>query len=742
LVVGWASQPPDLTGSAELFNLVPGETALNGWVRIAADGTVTVAAPRADMGQGIGSTLAALVAEELDVPWERVRVEMPPQHAIYANTTMLTDGMAVLPEAGGGPWARLTRQLAANGVRQLGLIGTGGSSSVRGAWQPMRLAGAAARQLLIKAAARRWEVDAATCETSAGQVLHRSTSRSLTYGELAPSAARLSLSGAPQLRNPDQWRLIGKGFARIDVTAKVSGAAQFGIDVVQPHQLHAAVRLSPQPGGELLKLNAEAVLALPGIEAVVRVPGGVAVVAGEWWRASQALAQLDLEFTTPAEFRSDDELRKRYLELADHGAAQVHETRGDQRVAQAGPAAGSAQVIERDFHLPFLAHATMEPMNCMARVMDGRCEVWMGHQIPTLLRWFAARAADVPTDRVVFHPAPLGGGFGRRMEVDLVVQAVTIAAQLHGRPVKLIWTREDDLRHDVYRPMAVIRQRAAVDAAGRLLSWHARVVTPSVLKSIYQRILPIAASDRLPDKTAVDGATALPYAVNALRVEHVPAPAGLPVGFWRGVGHSINAFASEAMIDELGSSIGQDGLRFREQLLAGQSRHLAVLRAAAQEAGWDTPPPAGGGRGIALHACFGSIIAMVVEVVTGEGRLRVRRITAAVDCGQAIDPDTVRGQIEGGALFGLSAALYGRIHFVDGSVRESNFHDYPCLRMADTPTVGVTIVASPAAPIGGIGEVGVPPVAPALAAALFAATGQRQRELPLSLAHGAVPGER
>lgn len=734
LLIGWASQRPDLSGSAELFNLVPGETALNGWVRIAADGVTTLAIPRAEMGQGIGTALAALVAEELDLPWERVRIEFPAQARIYANTTMLVDGMSMLPAAQAGHWAEIVRQLAANGVRQLGLIGTGGSASVRDAWLPMRVAGATARDMLLRAAARQWQVEAATCSTAEGRVLHGASGRSAGYGDLAPLAARQGLRAPPPLREPGQWRLIGKERPRLDLPGKVSGSAQFGIDTQLPGMLHAAVRMAPQAGGVVSHLNPDAVLAEPGVVAVVRVPGGVAVVASRWWLAQQALARLEVAFTVPAERHDDASLLERYRTLAADGASQLHEQRGDAEAARQSPGGEGGQVIQRDFLLPFQAHATLEPMNCTARVADGRCEVWMGHQIPTLLRWFAAEAAGVSAEHVTFHPALLGGGFGRRAEIDLVVQAVTVAAHLPGRPVKLVWTRSDDLRHDCYRPMALVRQRVALDHRGVPQSWHIRVVTPSVMKSILSRLLPWAASDHMPDKTAVDGAIELPYAVPALRVEHVLAPAGLPVGIWRSVGHSINAFACEAMVDELAAAAHQDPLAFRETLLVGQPRHLAVLRTVAKAAGWSRPLPAGSGRGLALHACFGSIVAQVVEVgpdVTGA--LRVTRIVAAVDCGTAIDPGNVRAQVEGGILWGLSAALHTRIHLDDGMVRESNFHDFPCLRMADTPTVEVLIVNTPGAPIGGIGEVGVPPLAPALAAALFAATGRRQYALPLDL---------
>ena len=729
LLLGWASRTPDLTGDRTDFGTVPGETALNGWVRVAADGSVTVAVPRADVGQGITTALAALVAEELDVDWSRVRVEQPPQAAIYANTTMLVDGTALIPAAERGHWAEVVRQLAANGMRQLGLIATGGSSSVRDAWLPMRTAGAAARQLLVQAAAARGQVPASQCSTAAGQVLHAATGRLLSYGELAPAASRLSLETAPVLRTPAQWRLLGHDLPRLDVAAKVAGRTQYGIDVQVPKALYAAVRMAPQTGGEVRRVAPEAALARPGVTAVVTVPGGVAVVADQWWRAREAVLALDVEFTAPVEPADSARLQAEYLRLAADGHAQTHETRGDQQQARA---AAGARVLTQDYRLPFQAHAALEPVNCTARVADGGCEVWVGHQIPTLVRWFAARTANVPVDRVVLHTQPVGGSFGRRLEIDMVVQAVTIAARVPGTAVKVVWTRDTDLRNDAYRPMALVRQRVAVDAQGLPVAWHTRVVTPSIMKSVLQRLLPLAANDLAPDKTAVDGAIDLPYAVPNLRVEHVPAPAGLPVGFWRSVGHSVTAFAVESMINELAEVAGRDPLAYRQALLAQQPRHLALLQAVAGAAGWAQPLPAGHGRGLALHASFGSLVATVIEVSVATGAVRVERITAAVDCGVALQPDNVRAQVEGGLLCGLASALYGQITVVDGHVQQSTVGDFPALRMADAPPVQVVIVTSPQAPMGGIGEVGVPPVAPALVAAIHAAgAGPRLRSLPV-----------
>ncbi len=731
LVLGWAGQPPDLTGDPAAFGRILGETTLNGWVRVAADGSVTVAVPRADLGQGATTTLAALVAEEMDLDWRHVRVEMPPQARLYANTTMLVDGTALLPEAGSGGMADFVRQLAANGMRLPGMVATGGSTSIRDGWLPMRSAGAAARQLLLQAAAAHWQVEPASCHTEEGRVLHAVSGRSLGYGEVAPAAARLSLAAQPVLRTRKDWRLLGHDLPRLDIPGKVNGHAAYGLDAQPAGLVFAAVRMAPHAGGEVQRVNPDHTLGLPGILAVVTVPGGIAVVADQWWRAQQALGGLDVSFTVPAQRADSAALRARYRALAaDAGAtAHVHRKVGDQ--AEARTAAGH-QVVESDVELPFLAHAALEPVNCTARLADGQCEVWAGHQMPTVLRWVAAKAAGISADQVTFHAAPLGGSFGRRLELDMVVQAVTVAARLPGKAVKLVWTRTTDLCSDVYRPMALVRQRVALDAQGLPLAWHIRVVTPSIVQSVLQRLLPVVASDLSPDKTAVDGAAELPYAVPALRVEHVLAPAGLPVGFWRSVGHSINAFAVESMVNELASKAGQDPLAYRLRLLAAQPRHLAVLRLAASEAGWDRPLPAGAGRGLAVHACFGSVIAVVVDVAQVPAGFRVTRITAAVDCGQALHPDNVRAQIEGGLLFGLGAALRGEVSVTDGQVRLHNFDDYPCLRMDETPPVTVRLVETPEMAPGGIGEVGVPAVAPALAAAVHGLrAGEPLRRLPL-----------
>ncbi len=729
LLLGWASQRPDLTGDRKVFGMVPGETALNGWVRIAADGGVTIAVPRADVGQGITTALAAMVAEELDIDWAHVRVEQPSQATIYANATMLVEGTAMIPAAERGHWAEVVRQLAANGMRQIGLIATGGSTSVRDAWLPMRTAGAAARSLLVQAAAARWQVAEGECTTAGGQVLHAASGRHLGYGELAPVAAKLSLNAQPVLRSPAEWRVLGHDQPRLDLPGKVGGRTQYGIDVQVPKGLFAAVRMAPVFGGEVRRVAPDAALAKPGVTAVVTVPGGVAVVADQWWRARQAVLALDVDFTKPDMLPDTVRLRADYARLAGEGSAQTHETRGDQQAAREGTA---TRVFSTDYHLPFQAHAALEPVNCTARVADGGCEVWVGHQVPTLVRWFAAKVANVPVDRVVFHNLPLGGSFGRRLEIDMVVQAVTIAARTPGQAVKVVWARDTDLRNDAYRPMALVRQRVALDAEGLPVSWYTRVVTPSIMKSVLQRLLPLAASDLSPDKTAVDGAIELPYAVANLRVEHVPAPPGLAVGFWRSVGHSINAFAIESMVNELAEAAGQDALTYRLRLLAGHPRHQAVLQAAAKAAGWNTPLPPGHGRGLALHASFGSIAACVIEVSGTASQLRVERITAAVDCGSALQPANVRAQMESGLLFGLGSALYGQITVVNGAVQQANFNDFPALRLADTPPVEVLIIDNPQAPIGGIGEVGVPPVAPALAAAIHAAAGgERLRSLPI-----------
>jgi len=718
----------------------PGEHAFNAWLRIDAGGTVTVQVPRQEMGQGITTALPLLVAEELDCALEMVRFEQAPVDAVYANATMLADAVPFRPDDHGwlAGFARLTQYKFAE---LLGVQATGGSSSVRDAWLVMRHAGAAARAMLVAAAAKRWNADGGECRTENGAVIHASSGRRLGYGELAQDAAHLRPPSQVSLKDPQHFRLLGKPQPRLDVPAKSDGSARFGIDVRLPGILYAAIVHCPVFGGALQSFNSERAKASPGVKAVLELPptsttaAAVAVVADGWWRAKTALAALDIKWHEGPHAALDSaRQRETYLKMLE-SAGRVYEEIG----ATEDAFRTSSKTIDATYEVPYLAHATMEPMNATALVKDGRCEIWVGNQAPTLVKWFAAKAANLPSEAVAVHTPFLGGGFGRRAEMDVVVEAAAIAARLPGVPVQLVWSREEDIQHDVYRPMAMARLRCALDANGAIAAWHHRIVGQSCTQGLTARLLPAAASDLMKDKTMAEGAYDLPYAMPNRRVEHVLAREPVPVGYWRSVGHSYNAFFVECFLDEAAHAAKRDPYEYRRAMLANAPRQRRVLEVAAKKAGWGTPltarPGGRAGRGIALAESFHSIVAQVAEVeIEASGALKVRRVVCAIDCGQAINPDTVAAQMESGIVFGLSAALHGEITLKAGRVAQSNFPDYDMVRMADCPAIEVEIVASGWEHLGGVGEPGTPPIAPAVANALFAATGKRVRRLPIRLA--------
>jgi isoquinoline 1-oxidoreductase beta subunit len=718
----------------------PGEPAFNAWVRIASDSAVTVLVPRQEMGQGITTALPMLVAEELDCGMAQLRFEQAGVDPVYANATLLADGIPFRPDDHG--WlaglARLTQYKVAE---LLGVQATGGSTSVRDGWMVMRQAGATARAQLIAAAAVRWGVAAGECRTSQGKVLHPPSKRTLGYGELAMEAAQLSPPAEVTLRDPREFRLIGKSQPRLDIPQKTDGTAEFAIDVRRPGMLYAAIAHCPVFGGALKHVDAAKARQMPGVKAVIELERtattapAVAVVADSWWRAQQALATLVIAWDAGVHAQLDSARQgAAYAALLANGNAREYERIGDAQAVLAG----AARTLEASYAAPYLAHATMEPINCTARLKDGLCEVSVGSQAPTLVRWFAAKAANVSSEAVDVHTPFLGGGFGRRAEMDVVVEAVAIAARLPGTRVQLIWSREEDLQHDMYRPMAMAKFRCALDANGAIAAWHNRIVSQSCMQGLTARLLPAAASDLMKDKTMVEGAFDLPYSMPNRRVEHVLASQPVPVGFWRSVGHSTNAFFVESFLDEVAHAAGSDPVKFRLAMLERAPRHRRVLETAARAAGWGTPiaqmPGSRTGRGIALAESFHSIVAQVAEVeVASTAHVRVRRVVCAIDCGRAVNPDTVAAQMESGIVFGLSAALYGEITLKHGRVEQSNFPDYEMLRMADCPAIEVHIVESGWEHLGGVGETGTPPIAPAVANAVYAATGQRVRRLPIRL---------
>ena len=734
LLVGWGYQPPrQRLHAAQPLAAEGGAVGLNGWVAIAPDGSVSVVVPRSEMGQGVHTALPMLVAEELDVPLASVRILQAPIDKIYANITVLRETLPFHPDDDGR-----TRQgaqwLAAKLGRELGIMFTGGSTSVKDAWMPMREAGAVARAMLVKAAAQRWRVPLAQCRTEDGFVIHQAGAR-LGYGALALEAARLG-SGIEasdvRLKQPGEFRLIGKSVARLDSRSKADGSARFGIDARVPGMVYAAVKMSPVVGGTVAAFDAAAVASLPGVLHVVPIPGtpdertgagaGVAVVASGWWQARQAVAALPVTWNEGASAQlSSAAVFSEFERALDEDSGYVYHEAGTQDVA------GAARTVSAEYRAPYLAHATMEPVNCTAQVVDGKVRLWASTQVPSVAVDVAARVAGVARADVSIEVMLLGGGFGRRLEADMVAQAVTVALASGGKPVQLIWTREDDTTHDVYRPAALARLRAHLDAAGNILAWDSKSASGAIGHQYFSRNLGLPGVG--PDKTTAEGAYDMQYAIANQRIAHVTVDSALPIGYWRSVGHSHNAFFKEGFIDELAHAAGRDGVAFRRALLGAHPRALAVLDAAVARAG---QPPDGRAHGVALHRSFGSTVAQVAEVSVEDKRIRVHRVVCAIDCGIVVNPNIVAQQVESGVLFGLSAALHGEITLKDGRVQQSNFGDYPLLRMHEAPQVETIIMPSAAHPEG-VGEPATPPIAPAVAAAVFKLTGQRLRSLPLRL---------
>ena len=717
----WFAHERERLGDRTLLNVKPGEVGLNGWVKISKDDTVIVAVPRAEMGQGVHTALAMLVAEELEARWEQVRVEDPPEDVVYRNVEILIDGLPFSPEQA-GTVVDVAHWVAGKLGGVLGVAATGGSTTVRDAWVPLRTAGAVARELLVQAASRKSGVPAAGLVAVEGAIRRRDGSAVARFGELVDFVGDLGAMAAPPLKPASQFKLIGKPLPRLDVPAKVVGEATFGIDVRQPDQVYAAVRHAPTFGGEVASFSIKGTKPKE-IDEVVIVPGGIAVIGGSWWSAERFLDErLEVQWRDGPEPKLDSAtLWKRYEGLIDSDPALT-------RTLGKEPAAPGGRKLEAVYRAPYLAHAPMEPMNCTALFTGTSLELWMPNQSPTLMRLAGANAAGLSQDEVTVHTTFLGGGFGRRAEVDLVREAVACALQMPGKPVQVLWSREEDIRHDMYRPMALARWIAFFDKG--LVAVHKKQVGQSPTDQFGKRAVGLPGQGK-PEGNAVENP---PYAFPFYKLDSIVPEGVVPVGFWRSVGHSHTAFFDESFIDEMARFENKDPFEYRRALLAQQPRHRAVLERAAKEAGWGSPLPAGTGRGIALRASFGSIVAQVAEVeVTADKTLRVRRVTCAIDCGPVVNPSIVRAQMESGIVYGLSAALFGEITLKDGGVEQSNFTDYDAVRLADAPEMAVHIVESGATTVGGVGEPGTPPIAPAVANAIFAATGQRLRSLPLKL---------
>ena len=746
LVVGWGVLPPrSRLGAADTLPKADEEFGLNGWIKIATDGSVLLAMNRSEMGQGVHTALAMLVAEELDVSLAKLRLIEAGPDKLYGNVAMFVASLPFHPsdsEPGAESRTVKTGQwIVSKAARELGISVTGGSSSVADAWDVLRLAAATARAQLLGVASLQWKLPLEELVVTDGVVSHPSGPKA-HYGELAKTAAATP-SGDVKLKDRKDWKLIGTAAPRTDLVAKSNGTARFGIDVRQPGQVFAVVRHCPMLGGGPGVVNVDAAMKLPGIERVVRLgpyagsTAAVAVVGTTYWHAKRGADALQIEWQAPPAGTLDSAKIMQALEQSARDAAEneggfAYYKRGD--VKQAG--AASLRKVEQLYRAPYLAHAALEPINCTAQVKDGKVQLWLPTQMPGMARALAAQVAGVPVAAVTVHVTYLGGGFGRRLDIDFVGQAVRIALEAGGRPVQLVWPREEDTTHDFYRPAGVALMQASLDAQGLPIALTITSAGDAITPRWIERAVPaLAGPVDLPDKTTAEGLFDLMYAVPNQRMAHVATHSGVPVGFWRSVGHSHNAFFSEAFIDELAFEAKQDPVQFRLSLLRDAPRYAAVLKLAAEKAGWPgfgaaRVLPAGRARGVALHESFGSIVAQVVEVSLEGGKPRVHRVVCAADVGTVVNPGIVAQQMEGAVIFGLSAALYGRIDIEASVVKQKNFPDYGMVKLADAPRIETFLVPSTRHP-GGVGEPGTPPIAPALANALFVLTGKRLRELPL-----------
>ena len=666
--------------------------APNAFLRIRPDDSITLIMPQVEMGQGTYTSMSMLIAEELEVDLVKVILEAaPPSDKLYANPL-------------------------------LGFQVTGGSTSVPGFWEPLRRAGATARVMLIQAAAVQWSVDPASCRAEKGEVVSP-TGQRLNYGALVDAEAKLPVPDKVALKDPKDFTLIGTPAKRLDTPEKVNGKAKFGIDAMIPGMKFATVAACPVFGGKLKSVNDSKAIAIKGVHQVVRIDNAVAVVGDHMWAAMQGLAALDIEWDEgPNANVSTESIVEQMARASQHDGVVA---RSDGDVAKSMPTA--AKRIDAVYEMPFLAHAAMEPMNCTVHVTKDSCDIWVGIQVVSRAQATAAEVTGLPPERIQMHNHLIGGGFGRRLDVDGITQAVAIAKQVDG-PVKIVWSRKEDIQHDVYRPYYYDRFTAGFDAQDRLVAYHHRVTGSSILA----RWAPPAFVNGL-DEDAINGAAKeMPYAIPNILVDYVrDEPPGLTTGWWRGVGPTHNVFVVESFIDELAVETKKDPVEFRRSLLGKQPRVLGVLNLVAEKAGWGTSLPDSVGRGVSVQFAMGTYLSQVAEVeVSKEGEVKVRRVVCAVDCGQIVNPDTIVAQIEGGIIFGISAALWGEITLRGGRVEQHNFNDYRVLRINETPLIEVHLVKNTEAP-GGIGEPGTIGVAPAMANAIFAVTGKRVRKLPI-----------
>jgi isoquinoline 1-oxidoreductase subunit beta len=739
LVVGWGVMPArSRLGAPELMRQTQGDVALNGWIKVAQDGAVVLAMPRSEMGQGVHTALAMLVAEELDVPLSRVRLEQAGGDSIYGNVAIQVASLPFHPldsEGGQKPTLiKMSEWVVGKLARELGINGTGGSSSIADLWDPLRMAAATARASLVQAAAAAWKVPASEINVVNGLMQHAS-GQSAHYGQMVAAASGSTPSGI-QTQSREKWQLIGQPAPRTDIPSKVTGQAQFGADVRLPGLLFAAVQMCPMIGGSVASMDTKDALALKGVSKVVPLDAwgggtaGLAVVGQTTWHARQGAQVVKVKWQAPATGAVDTQRIQADLlkALNTESGFTFHEQGVPDQAEKA-----AVTRIDALYQAPYLAHATMEPMNCTAQVKDGKVEIWVPTQVPQLVRDMAAKVAKIDKDQVTVHVTQLGGGFGRRLEVDFVGQAVQVAMACDGQPVQLSWSREEDMTHDFYRPMHLAKLQASLDEKGEVTCLRIKSAGDAITPRYAERAVPILSFPiDIPDKTTSEGLFDLPYGFASQHMSHVATKSGVPVGFWRSVGHSHNAFFSESFIDELAAATQKDPLAFRLKLLKDVPRYAAVLQLAADKAGWGKPLPAGLARGIALHRSFGTIVAQVAEVSLAKGHIRVHRVVCAIDCGTVVNPGTVAQQMESSVIYALSAALFGKIDIVGSVVQQGNFPSYPMVTLSQAPLVETHIVPSTRHPAG-VGEPAVPPLAPAVGNALFALTGKRQRTLPLGV---------
>jgi isoquinoline 1-oxidoreductase beta subunit len=662
---------------------------LNAWIHIGTDDLATILIDKSEMGQSILTGLAMIAADELDCDWKKIRTEFAPADKVYFNP-------------------------------RFGVQGTGGSSGTPTSWTPLRKASAAARQMLLEAAAQKWGASPAECRAENSTILHAPTKRRLTYGNLAEAAGKLPVPQDVPLKEPSQYHLIGKPMKRLDTPEKVDGSAQFGIDVRVPGMLHAVVARCPVFGGKVASFDAAKAKAVPGVKDVIQISSGIAIVAENTWAAMQARRALDVQWDEGPNAQLTSAAISKSLVEGSMQPGAVARKEGD---VEAG-LAGAATKFEVAYEVPFLAHATMEPVNCTAHVRADRCDVWAPTQAQTNAQATAARITGLDLSAVFVHTTFLGGGFGRKFEVDFIGEAVEVSKALGG-PAQVTWSREDDMQHDYYRMVSYARCVAGLDADGWPVVWSSRVSSPSLLA----RFAPLKNNF---DRRSVESLDDVPYAIPNILVDYQLVNTGVPIGFWRSVGASQNGFFLESFIDEMATAGKKDPYELRRHLLAKSPRHLAVLETAAEKAGWGKPLPAGRFRGIAVVTSYNGFVAHVIEISVNrkERTLKVHRMVCALDCGRIVNPSSIDAQARSSIVYGLTAALHSNITIDRGRVQQNNFNDYPVMRFDEMPEVDVHIISSDAPPTGA-GEFVLPPVAPALCNAIFAATGTRVRRLPI-----------